>query len=164
MDRCLSSSDARIHVVFCDHFASDYSAASVELDRNFPRQGQIATSGGVISGIGLGLSLIEEDWRRETSLLTARYLVLSLKRPAGQCQFSGFLVNEAKMRRICARHNYGSCRVPRSTPASRRIMSAACLAASRCTLTSQGWSDSRPSLRGYCRNARCRQPVNGRRS
>ena len=86
---------ATTHWAFCDRFASDYPAVSVEPDRIFLREDHIATSGGITSGIDLALSLIEEDWGRETALLTARYLVVFLKRPGGQSQFSGFLVSEA---------------------------------------------------------------------
>jgi transcriptional regulator GlxA family with amidase domain len=86
---------ATTHWAFCDRFASDYPAVSVEPDRIFLRDGHIATSGGITSGIDLALSLLEEDWGRETALWTARYMVVFLKRPGGQSQFSGFLVSEA---------------------------------------------------------------------
>lgn len=86
---------ATTHWAFCDRFAHDYPAVSVEPDRIFLRAGHIATSGGITSGIDLALSLVEEDWGREAALLTARYLVVFLKRPGGQSQFSGFLVSEA---------------------------------------------------------------------
>jgi len=59
------------------------------------RDGPIFTSGGITAGIDLALSLVEEDWGREQALLTARYMVMFLKRPGGQSQFSGFLISEA---------------------------------------------------------------------
>jgi len=68
---------------------------TVEADRIFLRDGPICTSGGITSGIDLTLALVEEDWGREQSLLLARYMVVFLKRPGGQSQFSGFLVSEA---------------------------------------------------------------------
>lgn len=86
---------ATTHWAFCDRFAADYPSVTVESDRIFLREGSIATSGGITAGIDLALSLVEEDWGRETALITARYMVVFLKRPGGQSQFSGFLVSEA---------------------------------------------------------------------
>ena len=63
---------ATTHWAFCDRFAHDYPAVSVEPDRIFLHDGHIATSGGITSGIDLALSLVEEDWGREAALLTAR--------------------------------------------------------------------------------------------
>lgn len=37
----------------------------------------------------MALGLVEADWRRTTALAVARELVMYLKRPAGQSQFSG---------------------------------------------------------------------------
>jgi transcriptional regulator GlxA family with amidase domain len=86
---------ATTHWAFCDRLAADYPAVRVEPDRIFLRDGSVWTSGGITSGIDLALSLLEEDWGRETALLTARYLVVFLKRPGGQSQFSGYLASES---------------------------------------------------------------------
>jgi len=86
---------ATTHWAYCDRLATDYPSISVEPDRIFLRDGGIATSGGITSGIDLALSLVEEDWSREMALFTARYMVMFLKRPGGQSQFSGYLVSEA---------------------------------------------------------------------
>jgi len=86
---------ATTHWAYCDRLAADYPAVTVEADRIFLRDGRIATSGGITSGIDLALSLIEEDWGREAALFTARFMVVFLKRPGGQSQFSGFLASEA---------------------------------------------------------------------
>lgn len=88
--RCATS-----HWAYCDRLAAAYPAVTVEPDRIFIRDGTIATSGGVTSGIDLALSLVEEDWGREVALDVARFLVVFLKRPGGQSQFSGYLVSEA---------------------------------------------------------------------
>lgn len=89
---------ATTHWMYCDRFAADYPLVTVEPDRIFLREGPMATSGGITSGIDLALSLVEEDWGRETALFIARYMVVFLKRPGGQSQFSGFLVSEATHR------------------------------------------------------------------
>ncbi len=86
---------ATTHWAFCDRLAADYPGVTVEADRIFLRDGPIATSGGITSGIDLTLALVEEDWGREQSLLLARWMVMFLKRPGGQSQFSGFLLSEA---------------------------------------------------------------------
>jgi len=86
---------ATSHWAYCDRLAADYPAVIVEPDRIFVRDGSIATSGGVTSGIDLALALVEEDWGRDVALDVARYLVVFLKRPGGQSQFSGYLVSEA---------------------------------------------------------------------
>ncbi len=86
---------ATTHWAYCDRLAADYPSVTVEPDRIFLRDGRISTSGGITSGIDLALSLLEEDWGREQALLTAQYMVVFLKRPGGQSQFSGYLVSEA---------------------------------------------------------------------
>lgn len=86
---------ATTHWAYCDRLAADYPKVTVEPDRIFVRDGLISTSGGITSGIDLALSLVEEDWGREMALLGARYMVVFLKRPGGQSQFSGYLVSEA---------------------------------------------------------------------
>jgi len=91
----LDGRQATTHWAFCDRFAREYPAVRLEPDRIFLRDGSIYTSGGVTSGIDLALSLLEEDWGRETALLVARYMVVFLKRPGGQTQFSGYLASEA---------------------------------------------------------------------
>jgi transcriptional regulator GlxA family with amidase domain len=86
---------ATTHWAYCDRLAADYPKIDVEPDRIFLRENSISTSGGITSGIDLALSLVEEDWGREIALNTARYMVVFLKRPGGQSQFSGFLVSDA---------------------------------------------------------------------
>jgi transcriptional regulator GlxA family with amidase domain len=50
--------------------------------------GRIWTSAGVTAGIDLALALVEKDLGRTMALAVARYLVVFLKRPGGQAQFS----------------------------------------------------------------------------
>jgi transcriptional regulator GlxA family with amidase domain len=67
----------------------------VEPDPIFVRDGAVWTSAGVTSGIDLALALLEEDLGREMALAVARYLVVFLKRPGGQAQFSAALSLQA---------------------------------------------------------------------
>ncbi|MGR9054042.1 MAG: GlxA family transcriptional regulator [Gammaproteobacteria bacterium] len=89
---------ATTHWAYCERFAAAYPRVKVEPDRIFLRDGSILTSGGVTSGIDLALSLVEEDWGVEQALTTAQYMVVFLKRPGGQSQFSGFLIGETTKR------------------------------------------------------------------
>ncbi|MEQ1638153.1 MAG: GlxA family transcriptional regulator [Methylococcales bacterium] len=86
---------ATSHWNYTDWLARDYPAVTVEPDRIFVRDGNISTSGGVTSGIDMALSIVEEDWGSELALLVARYLVVFLKRPGGQSQFSAYLTSES---------------------------------------------------------------------
>ena len=64
-----------------------------ELDPDpvFVRDGDVWTSAGVTAGMDLALALVEDDLGAEVALAVARLLVVFLKRPGGQSQFSGAL-------------------------------------------------------------------------
>lgn len=91
----LNGRRATSHWDYCEWLARDYPAVNVEPDRIFIRDGSISTSGGITSGIDLALSIVEEDWGGDLALLVARYLVMFLKRPGGQSQFSAYLTSNA---------------------------------------------------------------------
>jgi transcriptional regulator GlxA family with amidase domain len=76
------------HWSYCDELARRHPAVRVESDPIFVRDGSVWTSAGVTAGIDLALALVEEDLGRSTALAVARYLVVFLKRPGGQAQFS----------------------------------------------------------------------------
>jgi transcriptional regulator GlxA family with amidase domain len=79
---------ATTHWRQCERLAADYPAVSVETDPIFVRAGKISTSAGVTAGIDLALALLEEDHGRDLALAVARELVMFLRRPGGQSQFS----------------------------------------------------------------------------
>lgn len=91
----LNGCKATTHWHYCPQLAKDYPAVQVEPDRIFIKEGHIFTSGGITSGIDLALALLEEDWGRDLALFVARFLVVFLKRPGGQSQFSAYLTTEA---------------------------------------------------------------------
>lgn len=91
----LDGRHATTHWHYCDRLARDYPAITVEPNKIFIRDDFISTSGGITSGIDLALAMVEEDWGHELALFVARYLVVYLKRPGGQSQFSAYLTNEA---------------------------------------------------------------------
>lgn len=86
---------ATTHWYYCDRLAQEFPGIRVEPNRIFVREGEVYTSGGITSGIDLALALIEEDWGKEIALQVARLLVVFLKRPGGQSQFSTFVLNAA---------------------------------------------------------------------
>ena len=83
------------HWGVCSALARRYPRVRVEEDPIFVRDGNIYTSAGVTAGMDLALALIEEDEGREIALAVARQLVLFLKRPGGQSQFSAQLALQA---------------------------------------------------------------------
>ena len=87
------------HWRYCDHLASLFPNVSVEQDPIFLKEGNVYTSAGVTSGIDLALALIEEDHGPRRSLEIARDLVMFLRRPGGQSQFSSLLAAQVTARR-----------------------------------------------------------------
>jgi transcriptional regulator GlxA family with amidase domain len=83
---------AATHWSVCDELAKRYPAVQVEPDPIFVRDGSVWTSAGVTAGIDLALALVEQDLGRTVALAVARYLVVFLKRPGGQAQFSEALL------------------------------------------------------------------------
>jgi transcriptional regulator GlxA family with amidase domain len=79
------------HWRHCDELVRRFPAVHVESDSIFVRDGSIWSSAGVTAGIDLALALVEEDLGRTLALAVARYLVVFLKRPGGQAQFSEVL-------------------------------------------------------------------------
>lgn len=59
-----------------------------------PQQAHIFTSAGVTSGIDLAINLVEADLGRSMALAVARHLVMFVRRPGGQTQFSPLLAAE----------------------------------------------------------------------
>ena len=83
------------HWSFCAELARRFHAVRVEPDPIFVRDGPVWTSAGVTAGIDLALALVEQDLGRAVALAVARYLVVFLKRPGGQAQFSAALSLQA---------------------------------------------------------------------
>jgi transcriptional regulator GlxA family with amidase domain len=86
---------AATHWKYCTKLAQRFPAVRVEPDPIFVCDGPVWTSAGVTAGIDLALALVEEDLGRSMALAVARYLVVFLKRPGGQAQFSAALALQA---------------------------------------------------------------------
>lgn len=76
------------HWRHCDDLRERFPEITVQHDQIFVQDGAIWSSAGVTSGIDMSLSMIEDDVGHETAMRVARGLVLYLRRPGGQSQFS----------------------------------------------------------------------------
>ncbi len=82
---------ATTHWASAAELAARYPAVDVDPEPIFLRDGPIWTSAGVTAGMDLALALVEEDLDRAAALQIARHLVLFLRRPGNQSQFSATL-------------------------------------------------------------------------
>jgi transcriptional regulator GlxA family with amidase domain len=87
------------HWAYCDTLAAKYPDVTVDPDPIFIRDGNLITSAGVTSGIDLALALIEDDLGRAVALTVARHLVVFLRRPGSQSQFSAQLQAQTATRK-----------------------------------------------------------------
>ena len=90
----LDNRKATTHWLYSDQLAAAYPLVTVEANRIFLRDGGVYTSGGITAGIDLALTLIEEDLGREAPRMVAGTMVVFLRRPGGQAQFTPFLQGE----------------------------------------------------------------------
>lgn len=65
-------------------------------DAIYVRDGNVYTSAGVTAGMDMALAMVESDWGKPTALAVAQELVMYLKRPGGQSQFSRHLVAQQR--------------------------------------------------------------------
>ncbi|MGE5177750.1 MAG: GlxA family transcriptional regulator [Bacteroidota bacterium] len=82
---------ATTHWGSCGELARRFPDVQVEPDTLFIREGRVYTAAGVTAGMDLALALVEEDHGRDVALAVARELVMFLRRPGGQAQFSAQL-------------------------------------------------------------------------
>ena len=91
----LSGRRVTTHWQYAQSLAAAHPDIRVEPDRIFVRDGPVFSSAGVTAAIDLAFSLIEEDHGRALALWVARRLVVFLKRPGGQSQFSDVLTAQS---------------------------------------------------------------------
>jgi transcriptional regulator GlxA family with amidase domain len=82
---------ATTHWASAEALARRYPRVQVDPDPIFVRDGDVWSSAGVSAGMDLALALVEDDHDRELALTIARHLVLFLRRPGNQSQFSAAL-------------------------------------------------------------------------
>jgi transcriptional regulator GlxA family with amidase domain len=82
---------ATTHWEYCDRLAREHPRIKVDPEPIFVHDGGVYTSAGVTAGMDLALALVEEDLGRDVALAVARNLVMFVRRPGGQSQFSTLL-------------------------------------------------------------------------
>jgi len=83
------------HWASADRLRAAFPRVAVDPDPIWVKDGAVYTSAGVTAGMDLALALVEEDCGRDVALAAARQLVLFLRRPGGQSQFSAQLAIQA---------------------------------------------------------------------
>jgi transcriptional regulator GlxA family with amidase domain len=76
------------HWRFADPLQRAFPRLRVDADALFVKDGHFYTSAGITAGLDLALALVEEDWGPARALAVARELVMYVKRPGGQEQYS----------------------------------------------------------------------------
>jgi transcriptional regulator GlxA family with amidase domain len=84
----LNGRNVATHWRFAADLAKRYPRLKVNPSSLYEKDGKFWTAAGVTAGIDLSLALIEEDFGSEVALLVARELVVYMKRPGGQEQYS----------------------------------------------------------------------------
>lgn len=84
----LANRRATTHWRATDRLRALYPEVKVEPDAIFTIDGPVCTSAGVTSGIDMALALVEQDHGAAVAAAIARELVVFLRRPGGQSQFS----------------------------------------------------------------------------
>ena len=92
----LDGRKATTHWTECDRLQREYKSITVQSDAIYVTSGRIWTSAGVSAGMDLALAMVEEDLGHHMALSLARFLVLFLKRPGGQAQFSAELKRQMR--------------------------------------------------------------------
>src|ERR1700721_2384105 len=85
------------HWRYCDLFASRFKNLKVERDPIFIKDGKFYTPAGESAGIDLALALVEEDLGHAVAAAVARDLVLFLRRPGNQAQYSELLAQQEEI-------------------------------------------------------------------
>lgn len=92
----LDGKRATTHWRLLDTLQTDFPKVKVERGPIYVQDGSVWTSAGVSSGFDLTLALVENDYGFPLARDVAQDLVMFLRRPGGQSQFSRYLLNQAK--------------------------------------------------------------------
>jgi transcriptional regulator GlxA family with amidase domain len=94
----LEGRPATTHWRWCESLADRHPGIALDPDAVYVHDGNVWTSAGVTAGIDLALALVEEDVGRDVALAVAQELVVFLRRPGGQSQFSRALAAQQATR------------------------------------------------------------------
>lgn len=92
----LRGQKATTHWAYLDKLQSHDSTCDVDRTSIFVRSGNVITSAGVTAGMDMALALVEDDHDRSVAVHVAQELVMYLRRPGDQAQFSRHLAIELK--------------------------------------------------------------------
>jgi transcriptional regulator GlxA family with amidase domain len=95
----LEGKRATTHWRHVESFARKYPGVLWDPNPIFVQDGSTYTSAGISAGMDLALALIEEDYGSTLALEVARYMVIFLRRPGSQAQFSVALSAQAAERK-----------------------------------------------------------------
>jgi transcriptional regulator GlxA family with amidase domain len=98
----LDGRPATTHWNWCNELAQKHPSVKVDPDPIYVRDKNVYTSAGVTAGVDLALALVEEDLGSSLALQVARMMVVFLRRPGGQSQFSATLAAQSSARRPLA--------------------------------------------------------------
>lgn len=102
----LTGKKATTHWEMCNTLSNNYLDIRVDGNPIFIKDDNIYTSAGISSGMDLTLALIEEDFGKSLALEVAKHMVLYLKRPGSQSQYSSVLTHQNSdyqpIQRICS--------------------------------------------------------------
>ena len=102
----LNNRRATTHWAATEHFQKRYTEVDLDPDPIFIKDGKYYSSAGVTSILDLMLSLVEEDFGSELALRVAQSMVMFLRRPANQSQFSvhlnGSIADDVNIREVLA--------------------------------------------------------------
>jgi transcriptional regulator GlxA family with amidase domain len=90
----LDGKRATTHWEACDELARRFPAVTVDANAIFIREGAVWTSAGVTTGIDMAIAMVEDDLGRARADDVAARLVLYMRRPGFQSQFSAALVGQ----------------------------------------------------------------------
>ncbi|MET9958516.1 DJ-1/PfpI family protein [Streptomyces sp. NPDC006326] len=96
----LDGKRATTHWSTAQQLAADHPSVEVDADPIFIRDHEVWTGAGISACLDLSLALVAEDFGEAAALRVARQLVMYLKRPGGQSQFSVPLAPVSTTRRI----------------------------------------------------------------
>ena len=91
----LNGRQATTHWEDCANLQRAFPEIEVLPDSIYVQDGNVWTAAGITSGIDMALALVEQDHGHALALLVARNLVVFLKRPGGQSQFSAPLQSQS---------------------------------------------------------------------
>jgi len=102
----LDGKRAVTHWADCERLARCNPEVRVEIDPIFVQDGRVWTSAGVTAGIDMSLAMVEADIGHAAAMAVARDLVVFLKRPGGQSQFSAALALQQSDNRLDELHGW----------------------------------------------------------